>query len=195
MKPRSSHTLNHTSHTHKRSSANQNDVSRYSSTNIPASSNRNSSLCSKNSQGTPNVLTDTISLSKQHAEENTRGLDRAKLVEQSNLASSHKDFAVASPQKHSEKRKHCDPFDTDRHRQKHKHSQNARCEGHRISHLVKRRTYKKKDTEETESEDQRKSDDYVLAKLFKKSGMSLCTNSNYCQRFFSSIIHTKEDSL
>uniref|UniRef100_A0AAQ6AJI4 DNA excision repair protein ERCC-6 n=1 Tax=Amphiprion ocellaris TaxID=80972 RepID=A0AAQ6AJI4_AMPOC len=66
------------------------------------------------------------------------------------------------------------PRDTDldkRKRKKHKHSRDARFEGHRISHLVKRRTYKKADSEDNAPEDQKKSDDYVLAKLFKKSGI------------------------
>ncbi|XP_076021677.1 DNA excision repair protein ERCC-6 [Genypterus blacodes] len=178
-KPRSSHTLNHTSHTVKHSLANQNGGSRYSSTNIPASSNRNSSGCSKNSQGEPNALTDTpssnpngldmepnISPIKQYAERNNRDLDRARPVEQSNSASSHKD----SPQKRNEKRKHCDT-DRHRHKQKHKRSRDARFEGQRISHLVKKRNYNKTDTEENGNEDQRKADDYVLAKLFKKSGV------------------------
>lgn len=75
---------------------------------------------------------------------------------------------LTSPQKRREKRKHCDS--TDSNKQKHKkrkHSRDARFEGHRIPHLVKKRTYKREDPE---TEGLKKSDDYVLAKLFKKSG-------------------------
>lgn len=72
--------------------------------------------------------------------------------------------------KHSEKRKHRDSTDTDKHKsKKSKHCRDARFEGHRISHLVKKRTYKKEENEENSTADHR-SDDYVLAKLFRKSG-------------------------
>uniref|UniRef100_A0A7N6FG11 DNA excision repair protein ERCC-6 n=1 Tax=Anabas testudineus TaxID=64144 RepID=A0A7N6FG11_ANATE len=82
------------------------------------------------------------------------------------------DSSLTSPQKHREKRKHCDSADSDKHkRKKHKHSRDARFEGHRISHLVKKRTYKKEETEDNERNEKKKSDDYVLAKLFKKSGI------------------------
>ncbi|XP_017579330.1 DNA excision repair protein ERCC-6 [Pygocentrus nattereri] len=90
-------------------------------------------------------------------------------------------FGVSTPQKRREKKKHCDKTDltslpSDKHKDKHKkrkHSEGARFEGHRISHLVKKRRYKKEDheVEEEEKKDERKSDDYVLAKLFKKSGI------------------------
>lgn len=75
---------------------------------------------------------------------------------------------MMSPQKHREKRKHCESADSDKHKhKKRKHSQDARFEGHRISHLVKKRTFRKEDQE---ADEQKKSDDYVLAKLFRKSG-------------------------
>lgn len=73
---------------------------------------------------------------------------------------------LTSPQKRREKRKHCDSADSNKHK-KRKHRHDARFEGHRIPHLVKKRTYKKEDPE---TEGQKESDDYVLAKLFKKSG-------------------------
>ncbi|KAG9341106.1 hypothetical protein JZ751_019860 [Albula glossodonta] len=74
-----------------------------------------------------------------------------------------------SPQKRREKKKHCSSTEAERRR---RHSKDARFEGHRISHLVKKRKYKKDEEEEKEEkEDQKKSDDYVLAKLFKKSGI------------------------
>uniref|UniRef100_A0AAQ4NZF0 DNA excision repair protein ERCC-6 n=1 Tax=Gasterosteus aculeatus aculeatus TaxID=481459 RepID=A0AAQ4NZF0_GASAC len=79
-----------------------------------------------------------------------------------------KEASLISPQKHREKRKHCDSVDSDKLKhKKRKHSKDSRCEGHRISHLVKRRTFRKGEDSETE----KKSDDYVLAKLFKKSGI------------------------
>lgn len=74
--------------------------------------------------------------------------------------------------KHSEKRKHRDSTDMDKNKpKKRKHGRDARFEGHRISHLVKKRTYKKEENEDDSTADQRKSDDYVLAKLFRKSGI------------------------
>ncbi|XP_064172714.1 DNA excision repair protein ERCC-6 isoform X3 [Anguilla rostrata] len=83
------------------------------------------------------------------------------------------------PHKRREKRKHCGERAGEMagegagRRREHgarRRSRDARFEGHRISHLVKKRKYKKGEEEE-EKEDQRKSDDYVLAKLFKKSGI------------------------
>ncbi|XP_019720182.1 DNA excision repair protein ERCC-6 [Hippocampus comes] len=69
--------------------------------------------------------------------------------------------------KRSEKRKHCDSNKAKRHKsKKRKREKDARFEGQRISHLVKKREYKR-----TDAEDQNKSDDYVLSKLFKKSGI------------------------
>uniref|UniRef100_A0A671PQ56 DNA excision repair protein ERCC-6 n=1 Tax=Sinocyclocheilus anshuiensis TaxID=1608454 RepID=A0A671PQ56_9TELE len=92
-----------------------------------------------------------------------------------------KDHSSAnSPQKHREKKKHCetpekDTLSSDRHKRKHKnrkHSEDAKFEGCRISHLVKKRRYKKEENEKEEQEkNEKKSDDYVLAKLFKKSGI------------------------
>ncbi len=57
--------------------------------------------------------------------------------------STSKDHSHAnSPQKHREKKKHCeDTLPSDRHKRKHKkrkHSEDARFEGCRISHLVKK---------------------------------------------------------
>ncbi|XP_071377435.1 DNA excision repair protein ERCC-6 isoform X2 [Centroberyx affinis] len=191
-RPRSSHGSNHFNHARKPSSANQNEAgadNSHSSTNIPASRDGNVSLCSKNSQGKSNVLTDSqstnqngadvepnISASTQHSGENGRDWDGATpTVKHSNSPNSHRhrDSALTSPQKHREKRKHCDPADSDRRKQKkRKHSRDVRFEGQRISHLVKRRTYNKEESEDNkDKEDQKKSDDYVLAKLFKKSGI------------------------
>lgn len=191
-RPRPSHKLNRGSHIQKHSSENQNRTgadSRHSSTNIPALRDGNTSPCSTNSQGKPDVPTDSqgtnqngidvepnISANTQHTEQNNRDWDAAKPgVKNSNSSSSQQhrdeDSALTSPQKHREKRKHCDSTDSDKHKhKKRKHSQDARFEGHRISHLVKKRTYKKGDSEDNETGDQHKADDYVLAKLFKKSG-------------------------
>ncbi|XP_026799080.2 DNA excision repair protein ERCC-6 [Pangasianodon hypophthalmus] len=89
-------------------------------------------------------------------------------------------FIANTPQKHREKKKHCDVTDAasrssdkDKHKhKKRKHSEDARFEGHRISHLVKKRRYKRQDSEDQkETKDEEKNDDYVLAKLFKKSGI------------------------
>ncbi|XP_067876778.1 DNA excision repair protein ERCC-6 [Heterodontus francisci] len=65
-----------------------------------------------------------------------------------------------------------------RHKEKHKHRKHKRhkdayFEGERISHLVKRQKMKKGECEEEQKEKKicRQSDDYVLEKLFKKSGI------------------------
>ncbi|XP_044229225.1 DNA excision repair protein ERCC-6 [Thunnus albacares] len=191
-RPRPSNTVNHSGQTLKHSTANQNETSadnKHSSTNIPALRDGNTSPCSKNSQGKPAVPTviqstnrhgldvePNISANTQHAGQNNRDWGGVKpAVKTSNTPSSHqnrdKDSALTSPQKHREKRKHCDSADSDRHKhKKRKHSRDARFEGQRISHLVKKRDYKKAESED-EAGDQKKSDDYVLAKLFKKSGI------------------------
>uniref|UniRef100_A0A674CL10 DNA excision repair protein ERCC-6 n=1 Tax=Salmo trutta TaxID=8032 RepID=A0A674CL10_SALTR len=76
----------------------------------------------------------------------------------------------SSPYKHREKRKHCDSTVEG---PKNKHGKQAKVEGHRISYLVKKRSYKGQEEREgqPDKQDQRQSDDYVLAKLFKKSGI------------------------
>ncbi|NXC45979.1 ERCC6 protein, partial [Penelope pileata] len=53
---------------------------------------------------------------------------------------------------------------------KKKHHKDAKFEGERIPHLVKQKRYRKEDSEEKE-EDPKKNDDYVLEKLFKKTGV------------------------
>ncbi|KAJ8418177.1 hypothetical protein AAFF_G00138860 [Aldrovandia affinis] len=76
------------------------------------------------------------------------------------------------PQKHREKRKHCASATATPVAKGRRRKRDATFEGHRISHLVKKRKYKKDEEEDKEEkEDRRKSDDYVLAKLFKKSGI------------------------
>ncbi|XP_029305529.1 DNA excision repair protein ERCC-6 isoform X2 [Cottoperca gobio] len=191
QRPRPSHNINHSSHVHKHSSANQNETgadSRPSAANIPAVRDGNASLYSKNLADKPNSSTDTqstrqndlhvesnISAKTQHTGPNNRVWDAAKpAVTNSNSSSSHqhrdKGSPLTSPQKHREKRKHCNSADSDKHKhKKRKHSKDSRFEGHRISHLVKNRTFQKGESEENETEKQ--SDDYVLAKLFRKSGI------------------------
>uniref|UniRef100_A0A8C0FMU1 DNA excision repair protein ERCC-6 n=1 Tax=Bubo bubo TaxID=30461 RepID=A0A8C0FMU1_BUBBB len=53
---------------------------------------------------------------------------------------------------------------------KKKHHKDAKFEGERIPHLVKQKRYRRENSEEKE-EDSKKNDDYVLEKLFKKSGV------------------------
>ncbi|NXM71785.1 ERCC6 protein, partial [Serilophus lunatus] len=53
---------------------------------------------------------------------------------------------------------------------KKKHHKDAKFEGKRIPHLVKQKQYRRENSEEKE-EDSKKNDDYVLQKLFKKSGV------------------------
>lgn len=138
---------------------------------------------SKNSLGDQNAQTDSHSINQHdsadapHKGQNNTDWDSARPAgNESNLPKHHsagdKEGPVVSPQKHREKRKHCESADSaKRKHKKRKHSRDAHFEGHRISHLVKKRAYKK---EENEAEEQNKSDDYVLAKLFKKSGQIHC---------------------
>ncbi|TRY58587.1 hypothetical protein DNTS_015879 [Danionella cerebrum] len=87
-----------------------------------------------------------------------------------NLVTQTMASSVTSPQKHREKKKNCEAPEKERHK-KRQHSEDVRFEGCRISHLVKKRRYKKEDDEKEEAKSERRSDDYVLAKLFKKSGI------------------------
>lgn len=171
----------------------------HSSTDIPLVGDGNTSPCSKISQDKPNVPTDiestnqnninvvpNISANVQHTGQNNTEWDPAKAAVQNSTSHRQhrdKDSTLSSPQKHREKRKHCDSADPDK-RKKRKHSRDVRFEGHRISHLVKKRTYKKAEDDDNATENGKKSDDYVLAKLFKKSGRLLVLNSHYKVYFF-----------
>ncbi|XP_004555939.1 DNA excision repair protein ERCC-6 isoform X1 [Maylandia zebra] len=181
-KPKPSHKVNHSSHAHKHSSATFINTGT-DSTHTPTLRAGSTSPCSKNSQGKQNVPIDSPSTNQDAVDIAPAGqnknsdCDAAKPdTNTSNSASFHqhrdKNSARTSPQKHREKRKHCDSDDLNKRKhKKHKRSRDARFEGHRISHLVKKRTFKKSESEDNAAEDQKKSDDYVLAKLFKKSGI------------------------
>lgn len=159
-RPRSSQASNLSNRQHKHSS-NHNETGRdsgHSSTNIPAVRRGNISDLHETSQANTDVLTDSRGVDQN-------AVDKLQMAQYYFKTSSS---ALASPQKHREKRKHCDKTDSNKHKhKKHKRSRSARFEGHHIPHLVKKRTYKKEDPE---TEGQKESDDYVLAKLFKKSG-------------------------
>ncbi|XP_015722310.1 DNA excision repair protein ERCC-6 isoform X2 [Coturnix japonica] len=60
--------------------------------------------------------------------------------------------------------------DSHKEKSKKKHHKDAKFEGERIPHLVKQKRYRKEDSEEKEL-DPKKNDDYVLEKLFKKTGV------------------------
>ncbi|NXL49342.1 ERCC6 protein, partial [Podilymbus podiceps] len=60
--------------------------------------------------------------------------------------------------------------ETSKDKSKKKHHKDAKFEGERIPHLVKQKRYRRENSEEKE-EDSKKNDDYVLKKLFKKSGV------------------------
>ncbi|XP_075933147.1 DNA excision repair protein ERCC-6 [Anarhichas minor] len=157
QRPMPSHRGNHGSRTHKHSSANQNELDRQCT-------NQNSLDIEPN-----------ISVNTQNTEQNNGDWAGAEpAVKSSNSSSSHQlrdtDSTLSSPQKRREKRKHCDSVvSAKRKHKKRKHSKDSRCEGHRISHLVKKGTFQKEESEDKDTE--KKSDDYVLAKLFKKSGI------------------------
>ncbi|XP_061693616.1 DNA excision repair protein ERCC-6 [Syngnathoides biaculeatus] len=113
------------------------------------------STCRELPQGQPNS---TVDPNQQNAMDTDSHLSSSRLEMDTGL-------------KCRQKTKHCDLTDEERHkRKKHKREKDARFEGQRISHLVKKRDYKKEDVED-QAEDQRKADDYVLSKLFKKSGI------------------------
>uniref|UniRef100_A0A8C7IFH6 DNA excision repair protein ERCC-6 n=1 Tax=Oncorhynchus kisutch TaxID=8019 RepID=A0A8C7IFH6_ONCKI len=96
------------------------------------------------------------------------------------LTHKHRDSPVTSPNPHKHSHTNSVSPSTQKQRDKHKGPKNkhgnqkqAKVEGHRISYLVKKRSYKGQEEreEQPEKQDQRQSDDYVLAKLFKKSGI------------------------
>ncbi|XP_054655430.1 DNA excision repair protein ERCC-6 [Dunckerocampus dactyliophorus] len=145
----------------KPSKVDQNELcaNRHSSMNIPTSPSRTLS------QGQLNGNMDIVN--------NHNGVDAHSHIsasKQNNLSQENFNDANCS-QKHRKKRKHCDSNTVERHKsKKHKRNKDARFEGQRISHLVKKRGYTKVETAEQPG-DQKKSDDYVLATLFKKSGI------------------------
>ena len=164
-RPRSSHRSKHSKHTHKHSKADQNGAT-------SAVKEDNTTASHKNSHGIPNGLADGTRVAAGGA--NTASASpsgspspgsRRRDPEGANLRPPQvKDpHSASSPHKHSEKRKHCH---TDK-RHARKRKRQAQVEGQQISHLVKKSTFKK---EEDDKEDQKRNDDYVLAKLFKQSG-------------------------
>lgn len=165
-RPKSSH---YSSCTYKETSGNQNETganSRNSSRDIPPT---NDGQISPSGENTVN----SQSISQNGLDLKTNGFVNVLPTGQND----NRDFKEAKPtnkkhldtKKHREKKKHCHSAHGHKHK-RHKHSRDARFEGHRISHLVKKRTFKKEESEDNSSEGQKKSDDYVLARLFKKSG-------------------------
>lgn len=80
--------------------------------------------------------------------------------------------------KHKSKRKHDVAKETPekclqfKQKSKHaKHCRDAKFEGTRVPHLVKKRRYHQQNSEQASEAEERSSDDYVLEKLFKKSGV------------------------
>eukprot|EP00066_Takifugu_rubripes_P002330 XP_003964192.1 PREDICTED: DNA excision repair protein ERCC-6-like [Takifugu rubripes] len=158
-RPRSSQAANLSNQQHKHS-LNPHETGRdsgHSSTNTPAVRHGNISDLHETSQASTDVLTHSWGVDQNAA-------DKLQMAQNYFKTSSS---ALTSPQKRREKRKHCDKTDSNKHK-KRKRSHDARFEGQRIPHLVKKRTHKKEDPE---AEGPKKSDDYVLAKLFKKSGI------------------------
>lgn len=141
---------------------------------------RSSLLCKENGSPEPYNRNTLYGLSKKDSY-SLNVTSTSHSADGSSTNSHQQDPFIANiPQKHREKKKHCDVTDagsqpSDKHKHKHKkrkHSKNAWFEGHRISHLVKKRRYKREDGEDQrETKDEQKNDDYVLAKLFKKSGI------------------------
>uniref|UniRef100_A0A673JHB5 DNA excision repair protein ERCC-6 n=1 Tax=Sinocyclocheilus rhinocerous TaxID=307959 RepID=A0A673JHB5_9TELE len=135
----------------------------------------NTSLTGSRNATSANGLSNTNASGSQ-----SNGLEPYSTADRLTNSISKDHSSANSPQKHREKKKHCetpekDTLSSDRHKRKHKkrkHSEDAKFEGCRISHLVKKRRHKKEENEKEEEEkNEKKSDDYVLAKLFKKSGI------------------------
>lgn len=155
-------------------------------TSIPSQGTTRSSLShSSEVQNTTSGNRNTTSVNGL-PNNNTSGSPNNKLELRSNAngltsSTSKALSSMNSPQKHREKKKHRetpeqDTIPSDGQKRKHKkrkRSDDARFEGARISHLVKKRRYKKEEDEEKEDErkNEKRSDDYVLAKLFRKSGI------------------------
>ncbi|XP_064087778.1 DNA excision repair protein ERCC-6-like [Macrobrachium nipponense] len=75
--------------------------------------------------------------------------------------------------KHKKKDKHKEREKLkDRDKKKHSHKKGKKIDGERIDYLVKKRIYRKTEEEEAaEKENAKSQDEYVLTKLFKKSGV------------------------
>lgn len=82
----------------------------------------------------------------------------------------------SSHNKHTSKTKHLSPGLEGRkgRSKKARHPHGAKFEGVRIPHLVKQRKYRREDKEDEKNPQE--NDDYVLKKLFKKSGNSACAS-------------------
>lgn len=147
---------------------------------------QSSLLCKENSSPEPlkrNTPTlNGLSNSNSNKESDSLNITSTSHSADGSLTNGHQQdlFIANTPQKHREKKKHCDVTDvasqpSDKHKRKHKkrkHGEDVWFEGHRISHLVKKRRYKREDNEDQkETKDEQKNDDYVLAKLFRKSGI------------------------
>lgn len=95
--------------------------------------------------------------------------------------------------KHKSKTKHSAPEEEtlEHHRQlkqkpkNSKHHRDAKFEGTRIPHLVKKRRYRKQGSENENETSERSNDDYVLEKLFKKSG-------NFFAEFATGVLGTED---
>ncbi|XP_078055765.1 DNA excision repair protein ERCC-6 [Mustelus asterias] len=113
---------------------------------------KRSTLNSETSQSA--ALVETGEGHKPHHKHRSKTKHQTTGGEQSEAPSAHR---------HNEKHK----------RRKHKRNKDAYFEGERIPHLVKRQKIKKGDREEEQKEKEvcRQSDDYVLEKLFRKSGI------------------------
>lgn len=180
QRPRPSHKVNH-----RHSSANQNETgedNRHSA--------GNNSLCITNSPGQPNAPTDSRRTNQNdlYVEDNISAKTQDTGPNNRDAARQHRDrdSALTSPQKHREKRKHCSSGSDKHKHKKRKHSKDSRFEGQRIPHLVKNKTFQNAD-----DDGEKQSDDYVLAKLFKKSGR-LCGARTSCVRSFYKVLQNNK---
>lgn len=170
----------------KRQKASHHSPSNLKQMSTKPEENQSFSVCKENASPEPfNRITPALnglSNSSSNKESDSLNVTPTSHNADGSLTNGHQQdlFIANTPQKHREKKKHCDmtdavspPSDKHKHKhKKHKYSEDARFEGHRISHLVKKRRYKREDSEDQkEKKDEQKNDDYVLAKLFKRSGI------------------------
>lgn len=79
-----------------------------------------------------------------------------------------------------------------------KHRRDAKFEGTRIPHLVKKRQYQRRDSENESEAKERSHDDYVLEKLFRKSGTpfaELATGHGYARNRTEGLLLWEQASL
>ncbi|KAL2083082.1 hypothetical protein ACEWY4_020855 [Coilia grayii] len=141
----------------------------------PNGPDQNTSTPNGTSHHPPHGVPEPASVQSSMAKESERSSEPLRHTQKRREKTKHCDQQGAPEEEHNkhkhseERRKHKHSEERRKHKHKSKHKQDVRFEGERVSHLVKKSTFQPR--EEEEGADRRKSDDYVLEKLFKKSGI------------------------